>query len=169
MTKKNLSDLLQEEAQKFTPDQGESVIEVTAEKVVETNISSSAETGVQANLEFTIKELQETLKKSRHQVVSLQQEISELQTTLSEQKSLAESLTKELYETKKTALQLAESNSKMIEEINEIKKESSNKPVHEISKSLSINPKKSYRLPERLQEKPNQANDDFADKTWLYD
>lgn len=169
MTNRNLSELLQEEAQKFTPSQSESVIEITAEKVVETNSYSSAETVVQTNLEFTIKELQETLEKSQNQVVSLQQENSELQTALSEQKSLAESLTKELYETKKTALQLAESNSKMIEEINEIKKESTNKPVHEISKSLSINPKKSYRLPERLQEKPTQANDDFADKTWLYD
>ncbi|MBD2627123.1 hypothetical protein [Trichormus variabilis] len=189
MAKKNLSDLLQEEAQKFTPQVGDTAIEVTAKKVEEENSSPLEEepastsnrrtTPTKADLEITIKELTTTLEKVQKKEVSLKEQISELKTDLSVQKALGERLTTELYETKKTALQLAESNSKLITEINELKKvnepvketvkETFREPVKETSRSLSINPKKSHRSPERLQEKPNQSNDNFADNTWLYD
>ena len=41
MPKKNLSNLIQEEATKFTPLQGEPVIEVSAEAVLETPIQTA--------------------------------------------------------------------------------------------------------------------------------
>ncbi|MBK1986502.1 hypothetical protein A0J48_002890 [Sphaerospermopsis aphanizomenoides BCCUSP55] len=184
MAKKNLSDLIQEEAQKFTPPVGETAIDVTAQKVVEENsppveeltpTANKRATPTKADLEVTIKELTATLEKAQKKEVSLREQISDLKTDLSVQKALSERLTTELYETKKTALQLAESNSKLIEEINEFKKvkepvkELSKEPIPATSKSLSINPKKSHRSPEKLQEKPNQTNDDFANNTWLYD
>ncbi|TAF07717.1 MAG: hypothetical protein EAZ77_08925 [Nostocales cyanobacterium] len=185
MAKKNLSDLLQEEAQKFTPPVGETAIEVTAEKVVEENstpltedaasTSTKRTTPTKADLEITIKELTATLEKAQKKEVSLQEQISDLKTDLSVQKALTERLTTELYETKKTALQLAESNSQLLAESAEFKKpkepvkEAVKAIVKEPVKSLSINPKKSHRSPERLQENPTQANDDFANNTWLYD
>lgn len=185
MAKKNLSDLLQEEAQKFTPQVGDSAIEVTAQEVIEDNslpvqeestpTSTKRTIPTKADLEVIIKELTANLEKAQKKEVYLKEQISELKTDLSVQKALGEKLTNELYETKKTALQLAESNSKLITEINELKKvneavkETFREPVKETSRSLSINPKKSHRSPERLQEKPNQSNDNFADNTWLYD
>ncbi|AFZ58876.1 hypothetical protein H6G54_17485 [Anabaena cylindrica FACHB-243] len=185
MAKKNLSDLLQEEAQKFTPQVGDTAIEVTAQKVEEDNSSPLEEepastsnrrtTPTKADLEITIKELTATLEKVQKKEVSLKEQISDFKTDLSVQKALAERLNTELHETKKTALQLAESNSKLIAEINELKKvkepvkETFIEPVKETSRSLSINPKKSHRSAERLQEMPNQSNDNFADNTWLYD
>ncbi|MBD2691874.1 hypothetical protein [Anabaena catenula] len=189
MAKKNLSDLLQEEAQKFTPQVGDSAIEVTAQEVIEDNslpvqeestpTSTKRTIPTKADLEVMIKELTANLEKAQKKEVYLKEQISELKTDLSVQKALGEKLTTELYETKKTALQLAESNSKLITEINELKKvnepvqevvkETFREPVKETSRSLSINPKKSHRSPERLQEKPNQSNDNFADNTWLYD
>ncbi|MEA5550230.1 hypothetical protein VB713_04405 [Anabaena cylindrica UHCC 0172] len=187
MAKKNLSDLLQEEAQKFTPQVGDTAIEVTAQKVEEENSSSLVEettsnstspkrtTPTKADLEVTIKELTATLEKANRKEVSLKEQISDFKTDLSAQKALAERLTTELHETKKTALQLAESNSQLIAEINELKKvkepakETFIEPIKETSRSLSINPKKSHRSSERLQEMPNQSNDNFADNTWLYD
>ncbi|WP_071190517.1 hypothetical protein [Trichormus sp. NMC-1] len=193
MAKKNLSDLLQEEAQKFTPQVGDTAIEVTAQKVEEENSSPMEEeaaststkrtTPTKADLEATIQALTANLEKAQQKEVSFKEHISDLKTDLSLQKALEERLTTELYETKKTALQLAESNSQLIEEINGLKKvkepvkepvkETYKEPIRETyketSRSLSINPKKSHRSPERLQEKPNQSNDNFADNTWLYD
>ncbi|MBD2571244.1 hypothetical protein [Anabaena lutea] len=189
MAKKNLSDLLQEEAQKFTPQVGDSAIEVTAQEVIEENslpvqeestpTSTKRTIPTKADLEVIIKELTANLEKAHNKEVYLKEQISELKTDLSVQKALGEKLTTELYETKKTALQLAESNSQLIEEIQGLKKakepvketykESVKETYKETSKSLSINPKKSHRSPERLQEKPNQSNDNFADNTWLYD
>lgn len=180
MAKKNLSDLLQEEAQKFTPQVGDTAIEVTAQAVVEEHFSTTEDSTPAANrrtnptkadLEVTIKELTTTLEKSQKKEVSLREQISDLKADLSTQNTLVERLTTELHETKKTALQLAESNSQLIAEIEVLKKpqEPVKETAKQISKSLSINPKKSYRSPERLQELPNQANDDFANNTWLYD
>lgn len=179
MNKKNLSDLLQEEAQKFTPQVGDSAIEITAQEVIEENSLPLQEeltpTPTKAELEITIKKLTANLEKAQEKEVSLKEQISDLKTDLSVQKAWGERLTTELYETKKTALQLAESNSQLIEEIKGLKKvqepvkaqvkETFKEPV----RSLSINPKKSHRSPERLQELPTQSNDDFADNTWLYD
>ncbi|MFW9264311.1 hypothetical protein [Nostoc sp. CALU 546] len=140
--KQSLSDLLQEEAQKFTPPEGESAIEVTAEKVVEEQAASDEESlgqplepastkrtsPTKADLEATVKELTSNLETSHKKEASLGQEITDLQSKLSkqktfvsEQKSLLEQLTKELDETKKAALQLAEANSQLIEEINALK------------------------------------------------
>ncbi len=130
MVKKRLTDLIQEEAQKFTPSEGEDAIEIASEVVVEENAAATEETSAQeteptstkrtnptkADLEATVKELTETLEKNHKKEAELQQQIIDLQSNLSEQKTLAERLTKELYEAKKTALQLAEANSKLIEE-----------------------------------------------------
>jgi chromosome segregation ATPase len=178
MVRKRLADLLQEEAQKFTPSQGESVIEIAAEVIAEKSDSPTEEPPAQisestAALEATIKELRTTLEKSQKQETILQKEITDLQSALSSQKAATENLTKELDETKKTALQLAEANSKLIAEINgskqtkEIVKAPVNTPVKEAYNPLNY--KKSHRSPERLQEQPTQANDDFANNTWLYD
>jgi uncharacterized protein involved in exopolysaccharide biosynthesis len=184
MAKKDLSDLLQEEVQRFTPQVGETAIEVTAQEVVEQHSSTTEDsiptanrrtTPTKAHLEVTIKDLTTTLEKSQKKEVSLREQISDLKADLSTQNALVERLTTELHETKKTALQLAEYNSQLIAEIEVLKKpqepvkEAVREPVKQISQSLSINPKKSYRSPERLQELPNQANDDFANNTWLYD
>jgi translation initiation factor 2B subunit (eIF-2B alpha/beta/delta family) len=191
MPRKRLTDLLQEETQKFTPSPDESTIEVTAKPVVETEISESEEkplettakskTPTKADLEATIQNLQESLEKYQNQEISVQQEIAELKTALSEQKSLSEKLGKELYETKKTALKLAESNSKLIEEMEVLKnqaikepvkepiKETIKEPVKETSKSLAVNPQKYYKTPTIITTKPGQTKDDFTDKTWLLD
>ncbi|MEH2152703.1 hypothetical protein [Nostoc sp.] len=152
--KQSLSDLLQEEAQKFTPSEGESAIEVTAEKIAEEQASDDEESlgqpleltstkrtsPTKADLEATVKELTSNLETSHKKEASLGQEITDLQSKLSkqktfvsEQKSLLEQLTKELDETKKAALQLAEANSQLIEEINSLKKQAEQK-VEEKSK-----------------------------------
>ncbi|MBD2530664.1 hypothetical protein H6G97_14210 [Nostoc flagelliforme FACHB-838] len=147
--KQSLSDLLQEEAQKFTPTEGEPAIEITAEKVVvEEQPSSDEESSAQtsepdsnkrtsptkADLEATVKELTANLEESHKKEASLEQEIVDLQsklskqkTLVSEQKSLAQQVAKELEETKKTALQLAEANSQLIEEVNALKQTAEDK------------------------------------------
>jgi hypothetical protein len=193
--KQSLSDLIQEEAQKLTPTEDESTIEVKAEKVVEENTSaadiSSTETPeststrrtnpTKADLEVIIKELKETLEQSQKKEKTFQKKIADLQAALSEQQVSAERLTKELHETKKTALQLAEANSKLIEEHKVAKQEQEIKNkalVKEQEKSSSIqvkekyNPlgyKKSHLAAEKMPQQPADTNDDFADNTWLYD
>ncbi|MEA5620175.1 hypothetical protein VB711_20335 [Cronbergia sp. UHCC 0137] len=187
MVEKRLTDLLQEESQKFTSIEGESTIDINAEAITE---EDAPETSTQINLELTVKELQQMIDKSQKQELDLQQQVSDLktafdksqkqeivlqqqvinlQTALFEQKPLAERLTKELEEAKQTILQLVEANSKLIAEINDLRrvKEPEAQPVRAITKS--INPKKSHRSPERLQERPTQSNENFADNTWLYD
>ncbi|WP_414518848.1 hypothetical protein [Nostoc sp. PCC 9305] len=157
--KQSLSDLLQEEAQKFTPPEGESAIEVTAEKVVEEQAASDDESlgqplepastkrtsPTKADLEAIVKELTSNLETSHKKEASLGQEITDLQSKLSkqktfvsEQKSLLEQLTKELDETKKTALQLAEANSLLIEEINSFKKEAEQKAVQKAEEKSKL-------------------------------
>ncbi len=167
--KQSLSDLLQEEAQKFTPPEGESAIEVTAEKIVEEQASDDEESlgqpleptstkrtsPTKADLEATVKELTSNLEKSHKKEASLGQEVADLQSKLSKQqtlasehKLLAQQITKELEETKKTALQLAESNSKLIEEINALKQtaeDNSKKLV--VKESTAIKPVKDHYNP----------------------
>ena len=168
--KQSLSDLLQEEAQKFTPPEGESAIEVTAEKVVEEQAASDEESSAQllepastkrttptkADLETTVKELTTNLETSHKKEASLGQEIADLQSKLSkqktfasEQKSLLEQLTKELDETKKTALQLAEANSQLIEEINALKQtaEDKSKLAVAVKETSAIKPVKDHYNP----------------------
>ncbi|MGJ5634573.1 hypothetical protein [Nostoc sp. CALU 1950] len=167
--KQSLSDLLQEEAQKFTPPEGESAIEVTAEKVVEEQAASDEESlgqplepastkrsPTKADLEATVKELTSNLETSHKKEATLGQEITDLQSKLSkqktfasEQKSLLEQLTKELDETKKTALQLAEANSQLIEEINALKQtaEDKSKLAVAVKETSAIKPVKDHYNP----------------------
>ncbi|MEH2200985.1 hypothetical protein [Nostoc sp.] len=168
--KQSLSDLLQEEAQKFTPPEGESAIEVTAESIAEEEASSDEESSAQtldptstkrtsptkADLEATVKELTINLEKSHKKEASLGQEIADLQsklskqqTLVSEQKLLAQQVTKELDETKKTALQLAEANSLLIEEINALKQtaEDKSKLAVAVKETSAIKPVKDHYNP----------------------
>ncbi|MEH2364130.1 hypothetical protein [Nostoc sp.] len=168
--KQSLSDLLQEEAQKFTPLEGEPAIEVTAEKIAEEQASSDEESSAQileptstkrtsptkADLETTIKELTINLEESQKNEASLGQEIADLQSKLSRQKTLAseqkllvEQVAKELEETKKTALQLAEANSQLIEEINALKQtaEDKSKLAVAVKETSAIKPVKEHYNP----------------------
>ncbi|MCC5631249.1 hypothetical protein LC613_26115 [Nostoc sphaeroides CHAB 2801] len=168
--KQSLSDLLQEEAQKFTPPEGESAIEITAQEIAEELASSDEESSAQtpelnstkrtsptkADLEATVKELTANLEKSHKNEASIGQEIADLQSKLSkqktlasEQKSLVEQVTKELEETKKTALQLAEANSKLIEEINALKQtaEDNSKLAVAVKETSAIKPVKEHYNP----------------------
>jgi chromosome segregation ATPase len=170
MPKKNLSNLIQEETTKFTPLQGEPVIEISAEAVLETQVQTDNN---QLELEANIKELQEAISTLKQKESTLIKQISDLQTAFSEKEALVERLTNELYETKQTALQLADSNSQLLEEIKGLK-QPSQQPHSQLSQqgsqiSKSIQYKKSHRSIERLQEKPNQDSEDFSKNTWLYD
>ena len=169
MAKKNISNLTQEESKKFIPLQGEPIIEIIAEPVLEPQIQTP-ETPIttiktQSELEAIIKELQKTVDTLKQKESTLIEKISALQMVISEKKALAERLTEELYETKQTALQLADSNSQLLEEIKVFKQPS--QQTSQISKSIQY--KKSHRSIERLQEKPNQDSEDFSKNTWLYD
>jgi hypothetical protein len=169
MAKKNISNLTQEESKKFIPLQGEPIIEIIAEPVLEPEIQTP-ETPIttiktQSDLEAIIKELQKTVDTLKQKESTLIEKISALQMVISEKKALAERLTEELYETKQTALQLADSNSQLLEEIKVFKQPS--QQTSQISKSIQY--KKSHRSIERLQEKPNQDSEDFSKNTWLYD
>ncbi|MEH2070550.1 MAG: hypothetical protein V7K47_20715 [Nostoc sp.] len=197
--KQSLSDLLQQEAQKITSPEDDSAIEIPVQEIAQEQASTDEESSPQtpepttrrtnptkADLEVTIKELTSNLEKSHKKEAALEQEIADLKLNLSrqktlasEQKTLAEQLTKELNETKKTALQLAEANSQLIEEINALKQPakttsqivakptSAIRPVKESYNPLTY--KKSHRSSEKLAEQQTTINDDFADKTWLYD
>lgn len=169
MAKKNISNLTQEESKKFIPLQGEPIIEIIAEPVLEPQIQTP-ETPIttiktQSELEAIIKELQKTVDTLKQKESTLIEKISALQMVISEKKALTERLTEELYETKQTALQLADSNSQLLEEIKVFKQPS--QQTSQISKSIQY--KKSHRSIERLQEKPNQDSEDFSKNTWLYD
>ncbi|MFM6756970.1 MAG: hypothetical protein ACKPJ4_06055, partial [Dolichospermum sp.] len=169
MVKKNISNLTQEESKKFIPLQGEPIIEIIAEPVLEPQIQTP-ETPIttiktQSDLEAIIKELQKTVDTLKQKESILLEKINALQTVISEKKALTERLTEELYETKQTALQLADSNSQLLEEIKVFKQPS--QQTSQISKSIQY--KKSHRSIERLQEKPNQDSEDFSKNTWLYD
>jgi chromosome segregation ATPase len=177
MVKKRLADVIEEEAQKFTPPQGESVIEVTAQTITEEAPAAETTTANLEKLEKTVKNLQTNLEQAQQKEITLQQKIIDLQSALAEQKAIGEKLTKELDQTKQTALQLAEANSRLITEIDGLTqvKELVKAPPKEIIKAPikeAYNPlsyKKSHRSPERLQEQPTGSNDDFTDNTWLYD
>jgi DNA repair exonuclease SbcCD ATPase subunit len=194
MVKKSLSDLLQEEAQKFTPNVGEPVIEVSAQAIVEPDAVSVAEEitiptseaamgrrshPTKADLEVKLKQLQLNLEQAKETEKNLQQTISNLQATLAEQETVVERLKKELYDAKKAALQLAQENSKLIEENNSVKttKQEPENPKPVPAKAPApYNPlsyRKSYRPVDRQpqpQPKPSsETPDDFAANTWLYD
>jgi len=180
--KQSLSDLLQQEAQKFTSAEDESAIEVSAEEIVQEQTTTDEESSpptpeptttrranpTKADLEATVKELTNNLETSHEKQAALEQEIVDLKSKLSqqkilvsEQKTLAEHLTQELDETKKTALQLAEANSKLIEEINALKQaaETKSQVAAAAKQTSAIKPVKenynplSYRKSHRSSEK----------------
>ncbi|MEH2251825.1 hypothetical protein [Nostoc sp.] len=189
--KQSLSDLLQEEAQKFTPPEGESAIEVTAEKIAEEQASADEESSAQtpestsikrtsptkADLEATVKELTIDLDKSHKKEVSIGQEIADLQSKLSKQKTfvseqqtLIQQLTKELDETKKAALQLAQANSLLIEEINAFKQTAEDNSKLVVKETSAIKPVKeqynpyNYKKSHRPSERLAQNQpDEYAD------
>lgn len=180
----SISDLIQEEAQKLTPNSAvdEAAIEVTSVPVAEQTTSAEAElptetaestsakrnTPTKADLEATITDLKTTLEKNQATEKALQKQIKDLQSALSKHQAAVESLTKELEETKQTALQLAQANSQLIEENKALQQ-----PQQSIVKqSKAYNPidyRKSHRSPERLPDMPAETKDDFAANTWLYD
>ena len=171
MPKKNLSNLIQEEAQKFTPLQGEPVIEVAAEAVLETQTLTTEIPASPSNkeLEARIEELQQTVSTLKQKQATLQNKISDLKIVVTEKDALVERLTTELQETKQTALQLADSNSQLLEEIKVFKQPHTQTSEQATQISKSIQYKKSHRSIERLQEKPTQDSEDFSKNTWLYD
>jgi predicted RNase H-like nuclease (RuvC/YqgF family) len=167
MTKKNLSNLIQEESTKFTPFPDEPIIEIIAEAVLEPKVQTpKAPTPAiknQSEVEAIIKEMQKTVESN------LTKQISDLQIAVSEKEALAERLTQELHETKQTALQLADSNFQLLEEIKFLKQPYQQPSPQSSQISKSIQYKKSHRSIERLQEKPSQDSEDFSKNTWLYD
>jgi chromosome segregation ATPase len=171
MPKKNLTNLIQQEAQKFTPPTGEPVIEVTAQAVLETQttITDTPHSPNNKELEAKIEELQQIVATSKQKEANLKNKIKDLQITVTEKEALVERLMLELQETKQTALQLADSNSQLLAEIKVFKQPhpQPNEQATQISKSIQY--KKSHRSIERLQEKPTQDSEDFSKNTWLYD
>jgi predicted nucleic acid-binding Zn-ribbon protein len=173
MPKKNLSNLIQEEAQKFIPLQGEPVIEVAAEAVLETQTLTTeipdSPSNKKLELEARIEELGQTITALKQKEDTLKNKISDLQIVVTEKDALVERLTTELQETKQTALQLADSNSQLLEEIKVFKQPHTQTSEQATQISKSIQYKKSHRSIERLQEKPTQDSEDFSKNTWLYD
>lgn len=184
MVKQNLSESLQQEAQKLILLENEAAVEVTAQEVTEQNVLATeqllkphdAAMSSSKDLETTVEKLKQTLEEYQNKEKTLQKQIVDLQSNLYEKQVLTERLTKELHEAKQTALQLAESNSQLIQQSKShipLKQDKSAIPKKEsaIQVKEKYNPvgyKKSHRSPEHLPERQKQ-NDDFTDKTWLYD
>ncbi|QXE24867.1 hypothetical protein B6N60_03577 [Richelia sinica FACHB-800] len=177
MPKKRLADLLQEEAQKFTPNSDEPTIEVTAQAIVvdtitepETDTTSVSEAPAvkransqKAELEATIKELQKTINTAQKQEIHFQEQINDLQAALSERDGLVEKLARELSEAKQTALQLADANSQLLEEIKALKEPKGH------SKLIYKQPTKTHRNLPHITAPNNEPKEDFGSNTWLYD
>jgi chromosome segregation ATPase len=96
MARKNLSDLLKEEVKKPAGD--ESTIDVPASEVKDMNKQTKT---APVDLEATVKELQETLEKTRKNEETLQKQASGFQSTIAEQEKLFKQLQKEIDEAKK--------------------------------------------------------------------
>ncbi len=176
-TKKRISNLLQEEAQKGTSSEGEITIDTNATPVpssVESDSPSDEETALltnvdeekipavehtttkrinptKADLEATVEELRETLTRSQQNEADLLQQIEELQSNLAKQKALAEKASKELVEAKKVALQLAESNTQLTEEINALNKPQNIQPTKSHQQTQNIQPTKSPQQTQNIQ------------------
>lgn len=184
MVKQNLSESLQQEAQKLILLENEAAIEVTAQEVTEQNLLATeqllkphdAAMSSSKDLETTVEKLKQTLEEYQNKEKTLQKQIVDLQSNLYEKQVLTERLTKELHEAKQTALQLAESNSQLIQQSKShipLKEDKSAIPKKEsaIQVKEKYNPvgyKKSHRVPEHLLQRQKEG-DNFADNTWLYD
>ncbi|AFY45490.1 hypothetical protein [Nostoc sp. PCC 7107] len=180
--KQNLSDLIQAEAQKLTPNSAvdEAAIEVQAVQVTDEKTDDADEeiaestttkrnASTKADLEATIRELQTTVEKNQAAEKALQKQIKQLQLALSEQQSSVEHLTQELEETKKTALQLAEANSQLIEENKALQQPKASIVPQKKEHYNPMDYRKSHRSPDILPDMPAETKDDFAANTWLYD
>ncbi len=151
-TKKRLSDLLREEAQK-SPSEAEAIQEAASEPlepdptlsetepIHETTdqpsplntATSTKRIPTKAELETTVSELREALNESHGKENSLRQQIADLKSDLQEQKILLQKLLAELEPTnqikaeleqaKKVILQLLEDSSKNTQEVNTQRKE----------------------------------------------
>jgi chromosome segregation ATPase len=215
MAKRRLADLVQEEAQKETPKA--SVIDVTATPVedlpenkqsdievnsrnktkIETKAVSPEESTDEsthlskADLELTIRELNELIAQVHKSEANLQKQVEQLQAALSEQKELSERsekalaeqiaradrCEKELKDVKKTALQLAEANSELTAEIEELKQykvqieqqrqpQPQQKQVKDKLPAITKAPvpyRKSYGTLERLQVQPSAEQSHSSD------
>jgi alanine racemase len=183
MVKQNLSESLQQEAQKLILLENEPAVEVTAQEVTEQNLLATEQLlkpndamSSSKDLETTVEKLKQTLEEYQTKEKTLQKQIVDLQSNLYEKQVLTERLTKELHEAKQTALQLAESNSQLIQQSKShipLKEDKSAIPKKEsaIQVKEKYNPvgyKKSHRVPEQLLQRQKEG-DNFADNTWLYD
>ena len=192
MVKKYPAELVQEDGEKLTPMENQSVIEVKAEKVTEETVIRTEELRQpkpkqtpeqdiitsKNDLEIAVQKLKQTLEEYQNQEKILQQQIVDLQSVLYEKQVLTEKLTKELHEAKQTALQLAEANSQLIAESNstvQVKQKNSPTPAKEEKSAIQVKEKynpakyiKSRRIPEHLIER-KKPDDNFAENTWLYD
>jgi DNA repair exonuclease SbcCD ATPase subunit len=219
MAKRRLADLVQEEAKKETK---ASVIDVTATPVVnssennevDTEATSESETQKEAkqeplttsleegthlskaDLEQTIRELNELITQVHQSEANLQKQVELLQAALSEQKDLAEYSQKalaeqkqkadrsevELKEAKRAALQLAEANSQLTQELEELKQykaqveelqsQQQQKQKPPAITKAPVHYKKSYGTFDRLPVKPSveqSHSGDTSSPMWLLD
>lgn len=194
----SISKLLQEEAQKSPPQEGETTIETTATPVdspngsVEQHNSHQAEEDstpvveqtttrrtnpTKAELEVIKKELKNTVEQAQENEASLKQQIVDLQSALSEQKESVEQLKKELNEAKQAAVYLAQNNSQLTEELNALKQPTKVQPTKtQLTKAQptqntsAITYRKRYQR--ELQELPHEQPGGSVDDTspmWLLD
>ncbi|MBO3458348.1 hypothetical protein G7B40_004640 [Aetokthonos hydrillicola Thurmond2011] len=195
---RSLSGLIQEEAQKSPPQEGETTIETTATPVdssngsVEQHNSHEAEEDstpvveqtttkrtnpAKAELEVIKKELKNTVEQAQEKEASLKQQIVDLQSTLAEQKELVEQLKKELNEAKQAAVYLAQNNSQLTEELNALKQPTKAQPAKaQLAKAQptqstsAITYRRTYQR--ELQELPHEQPGGSVDDTspmWLLD
>ncbi|PAX59576.1 hypothetical protein [Brunnivagina elsteri] len=152
MVKRRITELIQNEVQKVPTSAQNSVIDVTATAVVaseeeqdiqdikatteaesteiiedieknEGKNNSKLNHPTKLDLEATIKQLNESLGKTRQNEINLLEEIDTLKSTLSEQQFKSNGLAKELQEAKKAAIHLADANSQLNAEISILKQE----------------------------------------------
>jgi chromosome segregation ATPase len=149
MVKRRLTELIQDEVEKISTPAQDSVIDVTATAVgvseekeeiqdikakkspenteirenIEEKNNSKPTHLTQVDLESTVKELNESLRKAHENEINLQQEIDKLKSTLSEQEAKSNNLAKELQEAKTAAIHLADANSQLNAEISVLKQE----------------------------------------------
>lgn len=218
MAKRRLADLLQEEAKKIPTPSQDAVIDITATEVTKKTeatelkdeldkenslISENTEVDdngddknhskrghlTKADLETTVKELNESLAQSREQEIELQQEIERLQSALLEQQAQAQHLAKELKDAKTAAVHLAEANSQLTNEIADLKEANAQlektteqflqekqarekpQPPKETNKPVPYYRKSYHRSPDRLQVPPrkDEPAPDNSSQMWLLD
>ena len=178
MTRRRISDLIQQEAQKPNS-KGDSIQDTTNTtseqdtKAEEPQIQVPEQTSDNTNtmkteLEATVTELRAALDQAHRKEGSLEQRIADLQSALDEQKALAQKLQKELNaakpikaeleEAKKAALGLAEANIQLIEKVDLLSK----KPER-----TTVERKKLEWHDEPIAQEKFVPPADFAKSSWL--